>query len=66
MRRFESDFDGVVDLIFDLRKLNTVNDRGGGITGRIFLDGVEIYTQFVANDDGIGFQGSLNVDLDIG
>ena len=66
VRRYLSDFAGDAVIDFDLRKLNTGNDRGGGITGRIFIDGVEIFAAFIANDDGIGIQDVLPATLAVG
>ena len=65
VRRYVSEVAGDIDIALDLRKDNT-NPNGGGITGRVFVDGVEIYTQFVAATNGAGFQPTLvhNVALD--
>ena len=65
MRRWVSDVDGLVRMDFDLRKLNT-NPAAGGITGHIFIDGVEIFSRFIATDDGVGFQSYFMLDLDVG
>jgi hypothetical protein len=40
-------------------KVNNVNPNGGGITGRIFTDGIEVLTRFIANTDGISAQDSV-------
>ena len=58
VRRYVSEVAGDVDIAIDLRKEN-VNPNGGGITGRVFVDGVEVYSQFVAATDGAGFQTTL-------
>lgn len=58
VRRYVSEVAGDVDIALDLGKANT-NSHGGGITGRVFLDGVEIYTQSVAAINGAGFQPTL-------
>ena len=65
VRRYVSEVAGDIDIALDLGKDNT-NPNGGGITGRVFLDGVEIYTQFAAATNGAGFQPTLvrNVALD--
>ncbi len=58
VRRYVSEVAGDIDIALDLRKDN-LNQNGGGITGRVFVDGVEIYTQFVAATNGVGFQPTL-------
>ena len=64
VRRYVSEIAGDIDIAIDLRKEN-VNANGGGVTGRVFVDGVEVYTQFVGATDGVGFQTTLvhNVGL---
>jgi hypothetical protein len=57
VRRYESEVAGDVDIKIDLRKFNP--NPSGGITGRVFVDGVEVYTQFVAFDDLIGYQTTI-------
>lgn len=56
VRRYQSEVSGLVDIALDLRKLNVLNSAGGGITGRVFIDGVEVFTQFIANLDDVGVQ----------
>ena len=65
-RRYVSEVDGLVKIAFDLRKTNVVNNNGGGITGRIFVDGVEVFTQFIDNFDGIGVQSALARQVTVG
>lgn len=59
VRRYTSPVDGLLNIAYDLRKFNVQEPRGGGITGRIFVDGVEVFTQVIANDDGTGIQAAL-------
>ncbi len=66
IRRFQSSLAGPVSIAYDIHKLNTTNLNGGGITGRIFVDGVEKLTQFIANADGTGVQGVLTVPVSVG
>lgn len=66
IRRYVSPIDGLLSIDFDLHKANIVEPRGGGITGRIFVDGVEVLTQFIANDDGVGLQGILTRAVSVG
>ncbi len=66
MRRFVSTVCGNIVIAYDLGKLNVSEPNGGGITGRIFLDGVPVFAQFIANLDGAGVQGVLNLSVDVG
>ena len=66
VRRYTSEVAGVIDLNYHLRKRNISNPNGGGITGHIFVDGVELLDQFIANLDGIGTQGVLSVAVNVG
>ena len=66
VRRYTSEVAGPITILFDLRKVNITNTLGGGITGHIFVDGVELLSQFIANDDGTGVQGALLVDVQVG
>jgi len=60
MRRYVSEVAGPINIAFDLYKENTQEPNGGGITGHIFLNGAEIFSQFIANLDGVGVHGLLN------
>lgn len=55
-----------MDITFDLRKTNFINPRGGGIIGRIFVDGVEVFSQPIANNDGIGIQDTITHEVQVG
>jgi hypothetical protein len=66
VRRYQSEVAGLVDIAFDLRKINVSNSLGGGVTGRIFIDGVEVYTQFIENLDDLGVQGVLTANVSVG
>ncbi|WP_447969219.1 PEP-CTERM sorting domain-containing protein [Nitrospira sp. M1] len=66
VRRFVSPVSGNVDIAFDLRKQNILNPNGGGITGRILVDGAEVFSQFIANMDGVGVQQTFTQSLLIG
>lgn len=65
MRRWVSDVDGPLRLDFDLRKLNT-NPDSGGITGHVFVDGVEVFSSFIAATDDVGIQSFLMLDVSVG
>ncbi len=58
--------DALVDISFDLGKINIPEPRGGGINGRIFIDGVEVLWQYIANRDATGVHGLLTSHLAIG
>lgn len=66
VRRYTSAISDVLQIDFDLRKQNIVNPQGGGITGKIFVDGTMVLDQFIANADGTGLQGSLFVNANVG
>ena len=66
VRRYTSSSAGLFDLGYLLRKRNISNPNGGGITGHIFVDGVELLDQFIANLDGVGVQDILTVSLNAG
>ncbi|MGI9427185.1 MAG: PEP-CTERM sorting domain-containing protein [Bythopirellula sp.] len=66
VRRYVMPSAGIAQIEIDLRKENTGNNRGGGITGRVFVDGAEVYAQLVNNDDGIGFQTVLQESVLVG
>ena len=66
VRRYTSQVAGLIDISYDLRKENFMNPEGGGITGRIFVDGVELFTQLIGNLDSIGVQGVLTRSVSVG
>ena len=66
MRRYTSEVNGTVAIDFDLHKLNTINPQGGGITGHIFVDGVEVFNGIIANADGVGVQATVLRSVHIG
>ena len=66
IRRYTSAFAGAVDVDYLLRKANISNANAGGITGHLFVDGVELLDQFIANADGVGVQGTFSVLLNVG
>jgi PEP-CTERM motif len=66
VRRYQSEVSGLVDIAIDLRKINVANSLGGGVTGRVFVDGVEIWSRFIENFDGVGVQDVLTRNVSIG
>lgn len=64
-RRWVSSVEGAVDVDAVLRKLNT-NEAGNGITARIYLDGVEVWNQFLNATDSIGVTPSLEFEVTYG
>ncbi len=65
VRRYVSEVAGDIDIRIDLRKQNT-NTSAGGVTGRVFVDGAEVYQQFVETDDDIGFKRTLVRNVALG
>ena len=66
VRRYTSEVAGTLDLSYLLRKNNTANVNGRGITGHLFVDGNELLDQFIANADGVGVQGVLTIAVTVG
>lgn len=66
VRRYTSPIMGPLLLDIDLRKSNILNPDGGGITGRIFVDGVSVFEQLIENDDGLGVQANIFVNVNAG
>jgi PEP-CTERM motif len=66
VRRYQSEVAGLVDIAIDLHKINVSEPRGGGVTGRIFIDGIEVWTQFIENLDGLGVQLVLTRNVSVG
>jgi len=66
VRRYQSPVNGLIDISIDLKKLNVVNPGGGGITGRVFVDGAEVFTQLIDNIDAVGVQRTLRANVAIG
>jgi hypothetical protein len=46
--------------------VNIGNTGGGGITGRILIDGVEVFSQFINNADGVGVQSAIIRNVNVG
>lgn len=66
VRRYVSEVDGLLHISYDLRKKNYSNLKDDTITGRIFINGVEVVTQSIGNDDKDGVQGSFSQYLSAG
>jgi hypothetical protein len=68
--RYESPVDGIADISYELAKSNVGEPKGGGITGRIFIDGVQVFARTIGNTDDVGVKGTIravnvHVDSDI-
>jgi hypothetical protein len=66
VRRWVSTYAGDIIIKGELAKIDTIASAGGnGIDGLIYVDGVQIYTQFIAADDagGVIYQRESKVDL---
>lgn len=66
IRRYTSEVSGLVRIDFDLHKENISNPRGGGITGHLFVDGLEVFSSLIDNLDGIGIQDSVFATVNVG
>lgn len=64
--RYRSPVSGLITIAYDLGKINSTVPRGGGVTGRIFVDVRQTFTRFIANLDSIGVQGSITANVKIG
>jgi hypothetical protein len=63
MRRWISTYTGDVTIEFHLRKANVA---GGGISGKIFHNGAELFSQAIAGNDQVGFRVQVNATLSRG
>lgn len=61
-RRWVSSYTGLVDVNATLAKIN-INSASNGVMGRIYLDGSEIWSQFVGSTDNAGFAPSLQINV---
>ncbi len=64
-RRWVSTYTGLIDLDAVVSKLN-VNPAGNGVTGRIYVDGVEVWSQYIATTDSVGVSPSLQLNVTVG
>ena len=65
VRRYVAEQAGNFWLEFTLNKDN-LNPNAGGITGHIFLNGLELFSRFIATDDGVGVSLVLPISLNPG
>lgn len=66
IRRYTSEVSGLVKIDFDLHKVNIFNSGGGGITGHLFVDGIEVFNALIGNTDDIGIQSSIFATVNVG
>ena len=66
VRRYTSEVSGLVRIDFDLHKANVGNSRGGGITGHLFVDGMEVFSSLIDNLDAIGIQDTILANVNVG
>ena len=64
--RYRSPVSGLITIAYDLGKGNTSVPRGSGVTGRIFVDGRQTFTRFIANLNSIGVRGSITANVTVG
>ena len=60
-----STYEGLLNIDGVLRKLN-VNPASNGVTGRIYMDGTQIWNAFIFGTDGIGVLPHLQIDVEYG
>jgi MYXO-CTERM domain-containing protein len=61
-RRWVSDFAGEVNIDTTLFKINA-NTHSNGVMGHIYIDGQEIWNQFIAGDDAVGVATTLTASI---
>lgn len=67
IRRYEAPAEGNVRIEGSLAKIDTTARSGNaGVTGRIFVDGVEVFSQFIAGTDGVGVDFAIDAALQRG
>ncbi len=59
IRRYESEVSGTLDVEFHLRKANSA---GSGVTGKVFHNGVEVFTRVVGGGDTVGFTEEISIE----
>ena len=64
--RYRSPVSGLITIAYDLGKGNTTVPRGGDVTGRIFVNGRQTFTRFIANLNSIGVRGSITANVKVG
>jgi hypothetical protein len=64
-RRWISDVSGTLEITGTLRKEDT-NSAGDGVTGYIFLDGEEVWSQYLAATNGVGVNYTIDVVVNPG
>ena len=63
IRRWHSTEAGAITLRFHVRKSNL---NGTGVTGKIFKNGVEIFSRAISGGDGTGFDAFVNTTANVG
>ena len=64
VRRWKSDFSGTITLEGKIFKSNT--NGGNGVVAHIFVDGKEIFSQYISGQDGVGIDYSFDVKVNTG
>jgi hypothetical protein len=62
IRRYTSEVAGTINISGTLAKVQG-QTGGNGVTGRIFVDGVEVFTQNIAGSDTTGVNYSFNMNV---
>jgi hypothetical protein len=67
VRRWTSTVDGDVVIKGELAKIDLLPDSGtNGVDGFVYVDGVQLFTGFLAADDGAGYSYELTATLQLG
>jgi hypothetical protein len=64
VRRWVSEVAGTVRVSGGIKKYNT--NGGDGVTGYIFVDGVQVWSQAVAATDSTGFEYAIEIEVSVG
>ena len=64
VRRWVSDKTGTLSLGGNLSAFNTVN--GNGTVGHIFVDGIEVFNQYISGTDAVGIDYLFDVNINTG
>lgn len=65
-RRFVSPFSGTVTVNYSLRSWNRTEQRATGVTGRVFIDGLEVRSHSMRNGFDLTLPAPLTVTIDAG
>lgn len=64
-RRWVSDVESQISIDTSIRKL-AASDASNGVIGRIFIDGEEVWSQFIPGNDNVGVTAHVNATISVG